>query len=730
VALIDFLKSELAPTPGRTQAALRMALACAAATTIGMGLHMPHTSYALVTIPIVCQSDAGFSLRKGIQRLIGTIAGGAFGMLGAIATIDRPWALVPLVGGIAGGGLFLQRTTTVPYGSFLAAMTALIVLVTGETDPDAALATGFWRILVVALGIVLGTGAQLLLWPDDPQQRLRTQLRQRIEVVERVVRRWLAAGTAPTAAGAAGPPDLRTLILTGLTQQLDLLAGSELTHPSLRTRHSEQLALIAGVEQLLTAAAAFDQEAESLRDAVQSDAVRSRLATIAAACSRLRDGVGDGAPPIPPPQLPAAASDEAVTAAGGTVLLPSLVEMEHVLSQLSAPPTAGGSTDALRSSLDSADASGYLTPAFSLTNSADITAAVRTGLASSLCFIIISGLGWPALATSIWTCLVVEQTTLGASVQKALLRLAGAASGGVIGLLVITYAMPNMVDLPPLVVIVGLVTFFSGWINAGSPRISYAGIQITLAFALATLADLGPTNDLLPPRDRVLGVVLGIAVSAVLDFWYQPQRASTGMWRALATALRSLGGLARVGLVDVTPATRPVRGYRWQMYQNVSTALRMCDEASFEPGAGTPQARAQRAALQRLAGTAQAALLAVLALARHRLDVDLGRGRQQAIRHLHPLALAVADCFEVLAARLEGKPGAGPADLQPLLQRGVRGVDALAADPALDASTRAHLVARLALYRDVVARLEGLRADVEERRAMPDRGAARYRLAT
>jgi multidrug resistance protein MdtO len=724
VALIDFLKSELAPTPGRTQAALRMALACVAATTIGMGLHMPHTSYALVTIPILCQSDAGFSLGKGIQRLLGTIAGGAFGMLGAIATVDRPWALVPLVGGVAGTGLFLQRTTTAPYVWFLAAMTALMVLVTGETDPAAALATGFWRILVVALGIILGTGAQLLLWPDDPQRRLRAQLRQRIEVVERVLRRWLAAGTAPTPAVAAGSPDMRTLMLTGLTQQLDLLAGSELTHPSLRTRHSEQLALIAGVEQLLTAAAALDQEAMSVPDAVQSDALQSRFAAIASACGRLREMVADdGAPPAAPRQPAATASDDAVMAAGGTALLPSLVAMERVLSPLSVSPAAGRSTDGLRSALDSEKADGYLTPAFSLTNSVDIAAAVRTGLASTLCFVIISGLGWPALATSIWTCLVVEQTTLGASAQKALLRLAGAACGGLIGLLVITYAMPNMVDLPPLLVIVGLVTFFSGWINAGSPRISYAGVQITLAFALATLADLGPTNDLLPPRDRVLGVVLGISVSAVLGFAYQPQRASTGMWRALATALRSLGGLARVGLVDVTPAARPVRGHRWQVYQNVSTALRMCDEAGFEPGAGTPHAQAQRVALQRLAGTVQATLLAVLALARHRIDADLGHVRRQAISQLHPLALAVAARCEALAARLAGAPSAAPADLQPLLQQAASGVDALVAEPGLDSSTRAHLAARLALYRDVAVRLEELSSEVYATPTETNRGA-------
>ncbi len=112
--------------------------------------------------------------------------------------------------------------------------------------------------------------------------------------------------------------------------------------------------------------------------------------------------------------------------------------------------------------------------------------------------------------TSIVTCVIVAQSTLGASVYKALLRLAGAVLGGLLGLVMIVAVMPNAEGLAWMLLPFAVGFWIAAWITAGSSRISYAGVQVGMALAIAVVDVIGPTIDLVPPRDRVLGIVLGI----------------------------------------------------------------------------------------------------------------------------------------------------------------------------------------------------------------------------
>ncbi len=95
------------------------------------------------------------------------------------------------------------------------------------------------------------------------------------------------------------------------------------------------------------------------------------------------------------------------------------------------------------------------------------------------------------------------------------------------------------------------------------------------------------------------------------------------MRHALASTLRSLATLSRVGLTE-KPNLSIARGHRWQVYQDLATTLRLHDESKFEPGAGTAEARAARESVARIAEHAQAVFLALLSVVRHRIDVSLG----------------------------------------------------------------------------------------------------------
>ncbi|HYC23106.1 MAG TPA: FUSC family protein, partial [Candidatus Bathyarchaeia archaeon] len=267
--MIEFLKAELAPTPGRAVATARIVIAALFGATIAVGFHMPHGHWIMITVFTVSQSDAGSTLRKGIQRIVGTVAGGLLALLGIIAFADQPWFLVPFVALGSALALFLSRTTSAPYVGLLAGLTFLILL-PDVTDPALAVDTALARMFVIALGTVIGTAAQLWLWPSDPEDLLLDDLTTRLGTIDAILARVLAGAEAV-------PSPLEPLAASGLARELDLLGNSEARHASLRPKHLLQAAVIIEVDRLLTASLWLERVARG----VELDAsLRARLAAV------------------------------------------------------------------------------------------------------------------------------------------------------------------------------------------------------------------------------------------------------------------------------------------------------------------------------------------------------------------------------------------------------------------------------------------------------------------
>ena len=115
----------------------------------------------------------------------------------------------------------------------------------------------------------------------------------------------------------------------------------------------------------------------------------------------------------------------------------------------------------------------------------------------------------------------------------------------------------------------------------------------------------------------------------------------------------------------------------------------------------------------RLVGDAQGLLLAILSLVRHRLDIDLHDVPEALRRNFRSFGVAVAESIEAAAARVDGRAVAVP-DYGALLAEAER-VFAEPSLAALDARLRAHLEARLELYRDLLPLLDQLAIDSETR---------------
>jgi multidrug resistance protein MdtO len=720
-AVLDFLRNELASAPHRQRATLRIVLAGLIGTTLIAGFHIPEGHWLIMTIFQVSQPDAGTSLVKGVHRMVGTLAGGAAGILVVITANDQPWLLFPAVGIGTALGLFVARTSSAPYAAVVGTFTFVLVALAHLEEPAAAVEVGLWRVFAIALSVVIATAVQLLAWPDDPEELLLDDLGRRLAGVEATLGRLVAGAVAR---GASGPvPITDILIASGLSGQLDLLASAEARHPAIRRRHVEQTGLIIEVERLVTGSLWLERLAgEPGVPAPLPGDVRARVAALRDGCASVSEALrarrpapaGEPGSAAPPPRGPDVTDAFAATLRNMEQSLARLPAATAFLARPYDAPAPGPEVPAL----DAPPSTPLLGAGFSTHNTAAIQHALKAALAVQVSYLVMLGLAWPSIFTCVVTCVVVAQSTLGATTTKSLMRVAGAVFGALLAVLAIVLVMPNIETLVPYLLTVSGGLGVAAWLTTGSSRISYVGVQTAMAFALGLVDAFAPTTDLLPARDRVLGILLGIAVMVAVDHTVWPVRASGSMRPALASALRSLAGLAAMPLARLGYAGRVAHAatLRGSVYRDLAATLRLREESRMEPGAGSAAAHAEREHVLRLTGDVQVVFLALLVLARHRLTSAVAELPGLLVRAIDRFHGSLGQALATLADAVEARPSRPGPDLTAGLDDLERAIGAArdGEPPALSPEAAASAHGLLALDREVVeliARLEGDMAD-------------------
>lgn len=722
--LAELLRTELAPSPARWRATARITVACVVSAVLVMTLRIPFGHWFIITIFVVSQPNVGASIDKAILRIVGTVLGAAGVIVTMVAFPQQPWVFVPLIAGWIFVGIFLSRTTAYPYVAQLGAITVVLFVASDMNEPALSITNGLWRVGAVTLAVIVSTAAQLLLWPDDPEDLLLDDLAGILGAVERRLAR-IAAGELPDDAGA----DARRLhdgALNGLARQLDLLSNAESRYRALRRRHTEQLVLIESVNRIAVASLAVDallRERDATgRGVAIRDALARRLADARAGVAALRTALAERRP-LAGPEVPAAPAARTPGRAepGDAWLLPPIVDLERALERT---PIAtaflardrAAAPDSIGSILDEGSPRFFL-PTCTFANVRDMRFAAQVTIASMICYLLIVGLQWPGIFTALVTCLFVAQSSFGATVQKAILRLSGALLGGVLGIAALLIVIPNFDSLPPFLIAVAVGTGVAAYVATGSPRISYVGIQIGFAFALCTFDTWGPSVDLVKPRDRVLGVLIGDVVTACVTYWLWPTFAGRDMARSLESALRHMAQLALVGVSGGIGerVVRPARGFRLQIFQDLASTLRLHAEAQFEPGAGTPEHQAEQQRLLALHQQVQQISLLIAALVRNRLNVALGGVELPSRAALREVALALSATLESAADALVGRASCPASSLDERIAatEAVLALDAAAAieEPGASAAL-AEIRTQLGLYRSVASLLAELASAV------------------
>jgi multidrug resistance protein MdtO len=234
-----------------------------------------------------------------------------------------------------------------------------------------------------------------------------------------------------------------------------------------------------------------------------------------------------------------------------------MAELRAALTGFAALPPPGPSPE-----LDVKPAGGFfLSDAF--TNPMHLQYALKTTAAAMFCYVVYSLLDWPGIHTSLITCYIVSLGTTAETVEKLTLRILGCLVGAAAGIAAIVFLIPNVTSIGALTAIVALAAFVSAWIAAGGPRISYIGFQLAFAFFLCVIQGSGPAFDMTIARDRVIGIVFGNLVVAVIFTLISPVSVAGRIDPAVAALLRKLGAMAMARS----------RAKRWALAAETQTAL-------------------------------------------------------------------------------------------------------------------------------------------------------------
>ena len=137
--------------------------------------------------------------------------------------------------------------------------------------------------------------------------------------------------------------------------------------------------------------------------------------------------------------------------------------------------------------------------------------AVRGTLSALLCYVFYMSTGWTGLGASIITCTLTARRFTGASRHRQSLRFAGFILGaGVIGLGTEALILPQVDSLMQYAILFASVVALGSWVATSGPRIAYAGFQIVLAYNLVNLNRFTINTSLVPSRDAILGIILGV----------------------------------------------------------------------------------------------------------------------------------------------------------------------------------------------------------------------------
>jgi multidrug resistance protein MdtO len=657
-----WLRDELSPYPGRTLLVARMVIAATLVMTVCMTFRIPYAFLGAIYALIVSRENRRATLQSAGTIFLFTGIGAAYVLISMAFVVSLPflhflWVI---------GSLFLAFYAISTITNYGAASTFAIMIsvgvpiwdrhVSAETNVEDTL----WLCLAASIGVVFTASVELAFVRQRPGDEILLPLTERLSAVEGVLSCY-AEGRAPD---AATEQKIVRLAMLGTSLLRRILRRSDVLLPQYSAAIGSVAALIGRLVDLAATLSplSFEYSADD----------RRRFRNLASILARIHNDLMNR-------EIPAPAKFTAETDAAGA---PLLGEMERTVTLMTEMFTGTRSAQEYVPSPDHLEQPTLLSrDAF--VNPDHLRFALKGCLAASSCYVLYNALAWPGISTAVTTCLLTALSTVGSSHQKQVLRIAGAIVGGfVVGMGSQIFILPYVDSITGFLVLFSIVTAVASWFMTSSPRLSYFGVQVALAFYLIHLQEFTIQTSLSIARDRVVGVLLGLMIMWLVFDQLWGTRAGVEMKRTFILNLRFVAQFAR------QPATNDLRtalgrslALRETINANLDKVRALADGVLFELGPSRQRDLELRSYIRQWQPQLRTLFVMRIAFLKYRLQLpgfelpESVRLRQQAYDE-HS-----ARMLEELADLVEGREhqvGTGAEEMSELIGRKLQDAEAAA----------------------------------------------------
>jgi multidrug resistance protein MdtO len=595
-----FLKQELAPYPGRAGIVARMVIAATLAMIVCMTFRIPYAFQAAVYALIVSRESPQATVKSAGLMSGLTIMTAAYVLISIWFVISIPvlhflWIILTFF-------IAFYALSTVPNYVAVTMFTNMISVsvplwdrhVSAERNVEDTL----WVVLAAAIGVVTTAAVELVFARTEAGDDVVLPIVERLAAVERL----LAAYGAGRQVDSGTEEKIATLEMRGTSSLRRRLRRSDYS-----THYRAQMGGVVSVAgRLVDIAETLTQLhfAPSRTDQKQWQELAARIASIRTDLVERR---------IPEP-IHFELDDELIRG------VPLLREMQETVTLIPQIFAGSRSMDEHPPPEDDAPELKILVPD-ALINPEHLKFALKGCFAASLCYILYNGIAWPGISTAVTTCLLTGLSTIGASRQKQILRFAGAVVGGfIIGMGSQIFILPYIDSIAGFTVLFIVVTLFAAWFMTCSPRLSYFGLQVALAYYLINLQEFAEQTSLAVARDRVVGVLVGLFMMWLVFDQLWGSSAAVEMKKVIISNLRLLAQLAREPLPGREKSWRS-DSLRETISENFDKVRSLADGVLFEIGPSRRQGLALRARVRQRQPQLRTLFLIRIALLKYRLQL-------------------------------------------------------------------------------------------------------------